>query len=132
MSSHPRLYGCETWPFTLREEHRLSTPDTRTMRIFRLKLNEVIGGKGKVSVLNQLLTTSMKAYGRVDIWIHMFSTSALAGGEWSVTRLGHFTPVERAHGTHWIGGWVDHRAGLDDLILDPTEARTPTRRSSIL
>jgi hypothetical protein len=23
--------------------------------------------------------------------------------------------VERAPGTHWIGGWVDLRAGLDDL-----------------
>jgi hypothetical protein len=22
---------------------------------------------------------------------------------------------ERAPGTHWIGGWVDLRAGLDDL-----------------
>jgi hypothetical protein len=26
-----------------------------------------------------------------------------------------FTPEERAPGTHWIGGWVDLRAGLDDL-----------------
>jgi hypothetical protein len=24
-------------------------------------------------------------------------------------------PRERAPGTHWIGGWVDLRAGLDDL-----------------
>jgi hypothetical protein len=24
-------------------------------------------------------------------------------------------PGERARGTHWIGGWVDLRAGLDDL-----------------
>jgi hypothetical protein len=28
---------------------------------------------------------------------------------------GRFTPGERAPGTHWIGGWVDLRAGLDDL-----------------
>jgi hypothetical protein len=26
-----------------------------------------------------------------------------------------FTPGERAPGTRWIGGWVDLRAGLDDL-----------------
>jgi hypothetical protein len=26
-----------------------------------------------------------------------------------------FTPEERALGTHWIEGWVDLRAGLDDL-----------------
>jgi hypothetical protein len=31
------------------------------------------------------------------------------------SRRGRFTPGERASGTHWIGGWVDLRAGLDDL-----------------
>jgi hypothetical protein len=40
----------------------------------------------------------------------LFFTSALAGDEWSASRPGRFTP-----GTHWIGGWVDPRAGLDDL-----------------
>jgi hypothetical protein len=25
----------------------------------------------------------------------------------------HFTPGERTPGTHWIGGWVGLRAGLD-------------------
>jgi hypothetical protein len=40
---------------------------------------------------------------------------ALVGGEWSATRLGHFTPVEIAPYTHWIGGWVGPRAGLDDV-----------------
>jgi hypothetical protein len=24
-------------------------------------------------------------------------------------------PEERAPGTHWLGGWVDPRAGLDDV-----------------
>jgi hypothetical protein len=42
-------------------------------------------------------------------------TSALAGGEWLTSRPGRFTPGERAPGAHWIGGWVDLRAGLDDL-----------------
>jgi hypothetical protein len=37
-------------------------------------------------------------------------TSALDGGAWSASRPGHFTPRERAPGTHWIGGWVDPRA----------------------
>jgi hypothetical protein len=45
-----------------------------------------------------------------DVYIHIFLTSALVGGEWSTSRPGRFTP-----GTHWIGGWVDLRAGLDDL-----------------
>jgi hypothetical protein len=28
---------------------------------------------------------------------------------------GRSTPSERATGTHWIEGWVDLRAGLDNL-----------------
>jgi hypothetical protein len=31
----------------------------------------------------------------------------------SVTPRPHFTPGERTSGTHWIGGWVGPRAGLD-------------------
>jgi hypothetical protein len=57
----------------------------------------------------------MKAYGGVDVKIHIFLTSALAGGEWLASRPGRFTPMERAAGTHWIGGRVDPRAGLDDV-----------------
>jgi hypothetical protein len=56
----------------------------------------------------------MKAYGIRCIDQHFF-TSALVGGEWSTSRPGRFTPGERAPGTHWIGGWVGLRAGLDDL-----------------
>jgi hypothetical protein len=56
----------------------------------------------------------MKAYRGVDVQIHIFLTSALVGGEWSASRLGRFTPRERAPGTHWIRGWVDPRPGLDD------------------
>jgi hypothetical protein len=40
-------------------------------------------------------------------------TSALDGGEWSVSPLGNFTPRETALFTHWIGGWVNPRTGLD-------------------
>jgi hypothetical protein len=47
--------------------------------------------------------------------MHMFLTSVLAGGEWSASRPGRFTPGERAPGTHWIGGWMDPIAGMDDL-----------------
>jgi hypothetical protein len=38
----------------------------------------------------------MKTYGGVDVWIHIFLTSTLAGGKWSTSRLGKFTPKERA------------------------------------
>jgi hypothetical protein len=43
-------------------------------------------------------------------------TSALDGGEWPASRPGRFTPRERAPGTHWIGGWVGPRAGLDAVV----------------
>jgi hypothetical protein len=49
----------------------------------------------------------------VGVYIRIFLTSALAGGEWSASCPGHFTPEEEAPGTHWIGGWVDPRAGLN-------------------
>jgi hypothetical protein len=57
----------------------------------------------------------MKAYGGVDVWIHILLTSALAAGEWRASRPGRFTPGERPPGTHWIGDWVDPRADLDDM-----------------
>jgi hypothetical protein len=57
----------------------------------------------------------MKVHGGVDVQIHIFLTWALAEGERSVSRPGRFTPGERAPGTHWIGGCVGPRAGLDDM-----------------
>jgi hypothetical protein len=40
----------------------------------------------------------MKAYGGVDVYIHIFLTSALVGGERSASRPGRFTPDGRAPG----------------------------------
>jgi hypothetical protein len=57
----------------------------------------------------------MKAYGGVDVQIHIFLTSALVAGEWSDSRPGRFTPGERDHSTLWKGGWLDSRIGLDDM-----------------
>jgi hypothetical protein len=59
----------------------------------------------------------MKAYGGVDLLIHIFLTSALVGGEWSSTRLCSYTPIERVPGTHLIGGWFVPRSGLDDVEM---------------
>jgi hypothetical protein len=82
----------------------------------------------------------MKAYWGVDVQIHIFLTSALAGGECSPSRPGRFTPGETAPGTHWIGDWVDPRPGLDDmekrlfLTLPGIETRPlgrPARRQSL-
>jgi hypothetical protein len=82
----------------------------------------------------------MKAYGGVDEYIHIFLTPTLVGGEWSASRSGRFTPGERSPGTHWIGGWVDPRADLDDvekrkfLTLQEIELRPlsrPVRNQSL-
>jgi hypothetical protein len=77
----------------------------------------------------------MKAYRGVDVQIHIFLTSALAGGEWSASRPGRFRPGETAPGTHWTGGWVDPRAGLDmekrkSLTLPGLELRPLGRLAS--
>jgi hypothetical protein len=57
---------------------------------------------------------AMKAYGGVDVRIHIFLNSALVGGEWLLSRSSRFIPEESVQGTERIGGWVVPRAGLDD------------------
>jgi hypothetical protein len=53
--------------------------------------------------------------------------------EWvvSVTLRPRFTPGERTPGTHWTGGWVGPRAGLDKevkgKILCPCRGSNPDR-----
>jgi hypothetical protein len=54
----------------------------------------------------------------------------LDGGEWSASCPSNFTPRERAATTHWVGGWVGPRAGLDALkwILSyPCQRSNPSR-----
>jgi hypothetical protein len=60
----------------------------------------------------------MNTYGGMDVQMHIFLISALAGGGWRrvVSFMpSSFTPKERAPGTHWIGGWVGPRTSLDDV-----------------
>jgi hypothetical protein len=66
-------------------------------------------------VLNLIKYYAMKEYRGVDVYIHIVLTSALAGGEWSASLPGHFTPREITPGTHWTGGWVSPRTRLDDV-----------------
>jgi hypothetical protein len=83
----------------------------------------------------------MKTYGGSEyIYIHLFLTSALDGGEWSASRPGRFTPGERAPGTHWIGSWIGPRTGLDNVErrkilplpgLEPQPLDHPSRSQSI-
>jgi hypothetical protein len=55
---------------------------------------------------------AIRTYGGVDIY-PPFLPSALEGCEWSASCPGHFILAERAHSTHWIGGWMSSRAGFD-------------------
>jgi hypothetical protein len=59
-------------------------------------------------------------------------TLALDGGEWSASHPGRFIPWGgRTPRTHWIGGWVGPRAGLDAVakrkIRDPCRESKPNR-----
>jgi len=42
----------------------------------------------------------VKTYGGMEVQLHAFLTSALDGGEWSASRAGYFTPMERVPGTN--------------------------------
>jgi hypothetical protein len=55
----------------------------------------------------------MKAYVGVDVYIHIFLISALAGGEWSASLTGRFIPGEKTASPHLIGWSVGPRAFLD-------------------
>jgi hypothetical protein len=56
-------------------------------------------------------------------------TSTLDEGEWSASRPGHFTPMERTPFTHWIGDWVGPRVVLDAVVKRKI---TSSRRESNL
>jgi hypothetical protein len=49
----------------------------------------------------------MKVYGGVDVYTHIFLTSAVDGGEWSASRPARFTPgKEPSVPTRWEAGWT--------------------------
>jgi hypothetical protein len=100
-------------PRNITESYALISEDDRDfnrMCKYRtaLLLNEV-----KVKVF--LCLTNNIAYGGVNVSIHICLTSALDGGEWSASNPGRFILAERAPGTHWIGGWLGPRTGVDNV-----------------
>jgi hypothetical protein len=48
----------------------------------------------------------------------VFFTSALIGGEWLASLSSRFNLGGRTPNTHWIGGWVGLRNGVDDVDRD--------------
>jgi hypothetical protein len=55
----------------------------------------------------------VKAYRGVNVYVHVVLTSNTSWRCWSALLPGPGTHGERAPGTHWIGGWVGPRAGLE-------------------
>jgi hypothetical protein len=84
------------------------------------------------SLLQKSFTEShAKKVREMDVYIQIFLTWALVGGEWSASCPGHFTPSEKTLGTLWTGDSVGPRACLDDRdeeILDFN--REPNHNSS--
>jgi hypothetical protein len=66
---------------------------------------------------------------------YLFLTSALDGVSCQRHAPAEFYPRERNPGTHWIGGWVDLRAGLDaeakEKSFAPVWGRTPVVQSVV-
>jgi hypothetical protein len=54
----------------------------------------------------------MNSYGGVGVEVHVFLTKAIVESEWLASHRGHLT-YGKVPGTHWIGGWVDFKVGLD-------------------
>jgi hypothetical protein len=76
----------------------------------------------------------MKAYGGVDVLIHIFFTLALPGGEWLASRPGRFIPEEKEPQYPFdrrLGEPQSQSGGCgEEKILDPTRTGTPTPLSS--
>jgi hypothetical protein len=57
----------------------------------------------------------MKTYWGVGVYIHVFLSSALVGGEWSAPRPCRFTPEKNGSATNWTRVWAGPSARLDDM-----------------
>jgi hypothetical protein len=92
--------------------YRLSYPGSCSVSV-NSEINYILTLKGKLPLcFFNLSTTPWRRIAGVEVYLHIFSISAVDGGELSASRLGCFCPRERAPGTHWIGGWVDQMIGL--------------------
>jgi len=73
----------------------------------------------------------MKKYRGVEVYLRLFFISALGGGEWLVW----CGPEGRAPATHWTGGWMVPRAGLNvvtvgrNILVAPAGNSTPVVHS---
>jgi hypothetical protein len=77
----------------------------------------------------------MKAYGGVDVYIHIFLNSALVGGEWSASRAYCFNPRRKSHRYPLLRrqGGPHSRSGRhgEEKILASTGTRISSRGSIV-
>jgi hypothetical protein len=109
------LHSPNFWPSCLWSVSIVFIIFPQTLSIYFLSLRQQHKTTTKVKLTLCLIN---KALCHEDIWgsggiAPPFLTSALDGGEWSASRPYRIIPRERAPGTHWVGGWVGPRAGLD-------------------
>jgi len=57
----------------------------------------------------------------MEVQLRAFLTLAVDGGEWSVSLPDSLTAGERAPSSHWVGGSLSPRTGLDAV----TKRRNP-------
>jgi hypothetical protein len=68
-----------------------------------------------IPLLNYLRTKPWRHMGGGGLQIHIFLTLVLAGVNSQLHALAALYLGDKAPSTHWIGGWVGTRAGLDDV-----------------
>jgi hypothetical protein len=74
----------------------------------------------------------MEVLGGVEVWLDAFLTPALNARHWSASRSGRFSPRERALCTHWVGGRVDPRVGLDAAMVNRKVTVPAGNRTSVV
>jgi hypothetical protein len=84
------------------------------------------------ALFSSLASKAMEALAGRRYSSYSFLTSALDGGDWSASRPGRALPPGKGPpGTHWTGGYVGPRAGMDTedrgKILRPCRGSNPDR-----
>jgi len=52
----------------------------------------------------------------VEVFFHALLTLAPDRDQWSASSPGCFIPGGKSYGTHWIGGWMNHRDGPEAVV----------------